>query len=214
MDILDEEGDTVELRIVPVGLDEVIEDWGSENYDCMFLNFGSYDEWDGIERDGFEVDTEDNSQSQRIHGSTTFERFTELKPYFQDLLDEGVSQSIPEYYSQLYIGFWNPDTMFKRGTIPYPFVDNDVFYQDMSYKHVDDNFSLRLDDGVMKTLASNYAVDGKTTYQFKFLTDELLDPQRVYIIHGKRYLCKKLTYSFREEGRSKLVKGEFYRIDE
>lgn len=210
----DDERNTIEMKIVPVAIDEVLENWGSKNYDCMFLGFGDYDEWESPEQDNFEIDLNDNSQSNRIHGQTTFQNYTALKPYCQEFLDKGQDDALPEYYDKLLIGFWNPATMFKRGTIPYPFVDNDVFFEDMSYKHINDNFSLRLDGGVLKTLTADYAVDGKTTYQFKFLTDELLDPQRVYIIHGKRYLCKKLTYSFKESGRSQLVKGEFYRLKE
>ena len=212
--VLSEEGDTLDLNIIPVALDEVLEDWGSKNYDCMVLDFGDYDEWESPEKDKFEINTTDNSQSNRIHGATTYQNYTLLKPYCQEQLDDGVENAIPEYYDKLLVGFWNPATMLKRGTIPYPFVDNTVFYEDMTYKNIDERFSLSLDGGILKSLTAHYEVDPKTTYQFKFLTDELLDPQRVYIIHGKRYLCKKLTYQFKVTGRSQLVKGEFYRLIE
>lgn len=55
--------------------------------------------------------------------------------------------------------------------------------------------------------------DRTRKYTFRFLYRGMPDPKAVYLIRGKRYLCRQLTAQVTADGISDLKKGEFYRMD-
>lgn len=86
---------------------------------------------------------------------------------------------------------------------------------DNNFNAISSSFSLRLDRS-NQTIDRGMLrhIDGKKKYNFSFLADEIPDVRAVFHIKGGRYLCEKITATFTEEGRSKKLKGVFYRIHE
>lgn len=74
-------------------------------------------------------------------------------------------------------------------------------------------FSLRLNEGMWEEKREVlYKIDGKKKYQFSFLSDTLPNPRALYYIRGGKYVCEKITATFKESGMSQLLKGTFYRV--
>ncbi len=83
--------------------------------------------------------------------------------------------------------------------------------QDFTYfsNHLPD---LRLSSGARNIQSQLPAIDPKQKFKFSFISDTIPNPRAVFFIHGKRYVCEKITATFTENGMSQLLKGEFYPI--
>lgn len=55
-------------------------------------------------------------------------------------------------------------------------------------------------------------VDESKLYRYKFLSRALPSSSDIYLIHGRKYACIRLTAHFTTRGMSELIEGEFYRI--
>ena len=56
-------------------------------------------------------------------------------------------------------------------------------------------------------------IDTRIEHEFQFL-DRATDPQRPYIINGRRYACHKLELTLTPQGLEPLKRGYFYEITE
>ena len=74
------------------------------------------------------------------------------------------------------------------------------------------DFTLRIaqgQDGV-NSMYGIPMIDPTRKYTIKFLADSIPNPRAVFYIHGRKYVCEKLTATFTENGMSQLIKGDFY----
>lgn len=64
---------------------------------------------------------------------------------------------------------------------------------------------------VGECLRGTATIDTRVQHRFSFL-DNAFDPQRLYIINGRRYACAKLELTITARGISKLKTGYFYEL--
>jgi hypothetical protein len=57
-------------------------------------------------------------------------------------------------------------------------------------------------------------IDSKQQYEFSFLEKKIPNPRALFFIRGGKYICEKITATFKENGMSQLLKGTFYRVIE
>ena len=63
-----------------------------------------------------------------------------------------------------------------------------------------------------EAIVADHSIDTTVKHCIKFVTNEVLRPSGMFIIHGQRFACQKLEYSITSKGISKLVTGYFYRL--
>lgn len=184
--IVDEDADTIELKIVPAWIDEAYAD-GTLQGKSLFLDCGEYH----------------NGVDNVIPWN-----------YSQQKLDAGEQDRSVEYFDKLYMGFWS-GTLYPcmMGTLAYPVIDRIITYpNEMNYNETP--FTMRLRATEYGTYTKTYKISSKKKYTFKFLADKLPNVRSVFIIHGQRYLCEKLTTNFTEDGMSQLVKAECWLVED
>ena len=130
--------------------------------------------------------------------------------YPVQIVNEGENSSPEYFYDSLFVGFWNGVNL-QPGRYPIPFID-DVFVSSDWTTYYRGGFSLRLKHIGAAALNEYDKINPTHKYQFSFLSDTLPNPRAVFFIHGKKYLCEKITATFTENGMSQLLKGVFYRI--
>ena len=70
------------------------------------------------------------------------------------------------------------------------------------------------DDCMLKTVLSGYTPpDTAVQRVVSFIDRGDFKPEDVYIIGGRRYLCRKLEFSVTEKGTERLVKGYFHEAE-
>ena len=67
-------------------------------------------------------------------------------------------------------------------------------------------------DFVGKLHKGTVTFNTKARHAFKFLSDQMPDPTRVYIIRGKRYGCEKIEANITADGLDRLMTGYFYEM--
>lgn len=55
-------------------------------------------------------------------------------------------------------------------------------------------------------------VDAHDLISFKFITDDIPDPSKIYVFNNKRYICEKLEMNVTDDGIDKEKTGYFYEI--
>ena len=187
--IVDEssDADETEVEFVPVRLDDTDEEYGR----CMFLDSSSYSEDDSTA-------TDDDAM---------------LQPYPVSRIVAGETESRSEYYSLIYVGFYDGEIPVS-GKLPYPILDSVDVRDDWSFATYE--YSIRLSklfESSSESSPYRYNIDPTQKFTFKFLSDTLPNARAVFYIKGKRYICEKLTATFTESGgMSQLIKGTFFRI--
>ena len=221
---VDTEADDIEIRIVPAWID----DTDAEHGPCIFLECGEMDsatQWTEVTENG-------NSTGSLSGGSGSFTGSApgpgERPPrtdYYDDedynngalaqgragkAIAKGKQDKDDAYFDCIYIGFWD-GYILRQGTIPCPIVDRlDV---DNDFHSLTTPYSLRLDHASSEINRNLILpIDSKKKYCFSFLMNTIPDPRNIFHISGGRYLCEKLTVTFTEDGRSQMIKGEFYRV--
>lgn len=143
--------------------------------------------------------------------------------FITNRLSNGEQQKQEEYFSKLYVGFWDGTYIQNRSTqdhyYPIPMVDN--YYIDMfsnlytSPSNTLHDFSMRLQRGYMnrKHQVKN-RIDQSVKFTFQFIAKDgnIPDVQSIFYIHGKKYLAEKITATFSEDGMSQLLKMVAYRV--
>ena len=64
------------------------------------------------------------------------------------------------------------------------------------------------------TNAKTHKIASNKKYKFQFLAKDVPNVRSVFIIHGQRYICEKITATFTEDGMSELMKGEFWLVED
>lgn len=103
------------------------------------------------------------------------------------------------FFSEILLGKVSPNPLYH----PYPIVDTDVDFHNV----VASTRIFRLPEGG----AGGVSIDPNVKYTFKFLADSIPEVSSVFIIDGKRYICKRIETTITARGLSALMKGEFFR---
>lgn len=78
------------------------------------------------------------------------------------------------------------------------------------------SLSLQAADG-LQTIGNLFEgwnkINNKTQIIIKFITNEIPDPEKIYIFHNRRYLCSKIEMEVSNDGVSKMKTGYFYEMD-
>ncbi len=181
-----ENADQIEIEFVPARIDYTEEKYGK----VLFLSFSGYDE------DNAEGEDESKYPFMQTHPIQS--------------LEAGEKEKKAEYYDRIYIGFW--DGSQNHGSkLPSPWTEDILIVDDWSnfnYLH----FNMRLNNGALNSRRIVHRIDPKKKTTFKFIADNIPDVRAVFNIHGKNYVCEKITATFTEQGMSQLLKGVFYPI--
>jgi hypothetical protein len=191
--IVNDDDDETEIEFTPVRIDETEDTYG----DCMFLSYSSYDE-----------DVEDDTEEE-VDASTLVNNPVQPIPVQHLKKVESEDGDLAEYYSQVYIGYWDGKVRLE-GKLPYPLVEN--IYIDDDWNLHQEDFSLRLNCNDNSYIKNAPMVVPEKKFTFKFLSDEMPNALAIFFIRGKKYICSKLTGTFTESGMSRLIKGEFYKV--
>ncbi len=193
----DDDPNITELDCYPVRVDET-----EDSEFLMFLEPSNYEEAEEIthpfDRDNY---SDQRTQAQEEYLADIIHPLTARKILFGD--DEKA-----EYYSTLYVAFWDGAIDAKRPTFkPCPITDSIVVYRDWSYSIFP--YSMRLSESIRD---SKYKIDHKTKYNFSFVSNRIPEVKSLFYIRGELYLCEKITATFTENGMSHLLKGVFYKV--
>ena len=183
-----EDIDTEEIEFVPVCVSDTYVSNDDDKGYMMYLSFSSYE-------DEATIDTSSGSDS--LH-----------QPRPAASIEFGKKEERNGYYDVIYIGYWD-GVIPNYGKTPYPMLDFVNVTQDWSY------FSNQLSDlrivgphrNVQRLLP---AINPKQKYKISFISDTIPNPRAIFYIHGKKFLCEKITATFTADGMSQLLKGEFY----
>lgn len=181
-----EEAESAEIEFVPAHIDFTETKYGN----VLFLNPSSFSEDTTASSSGETTDIEES-----------------IKTGLMNMIEAGNESETAEYYDSIYVG-WFTSLDSTGGHLPHPFVENISVRSDWEeYKKLDFNF--RVNDGRYSSLLD---IDPTEMATFKFIADSIPDPLAVFNIHGRRYVCEKITATFTEDGMSRLMKGNFYPI--
>ena len=184
--IVDETAESIEIKIVPAWIDEAWADGACKGY-TLFLECGEY-----------------------LNGANTMIPWD----YADKKLTAGESEKSVEYFDKLYMGFWAGTTFNAMyGKTTFPIIDHVITYpRDMNFEVT--GFSMRLRSDKFGTNACTHKIASNKKYKFKFLAKEVPNVRSLFIIHGQRYICEKITANFTEDGMSELMKGEFWLVED
>lgn len=216
----EENGKSVELRIVPAIIDETDYDF------AIFLEPGEMKDEDDIF---------DNYDGSTTKGDIYLRKYDKADPV--------------EVYDKIFVAFWNASIFAEfiqerefiqekwvqrevggtdtwiftssetaRRAIPHPIISN---YEPVwceatkqpSYFLINTADADRYSLALHASNIVNKKIDGRVKYTVKFIADNVPDVGSVFLIAGQQFLCKKITATFTERGMSQLLKGEFYRIE-
>ena len=221
--MVDADADDMEIRIVPAWIDDTDDEHGP----CIFLEcgeMGSAVSWtDDDDGQGNTSGSYSGSSGMAFGGArrgrndnydTVDYDSGELAQSKAGLaIERGEQEKSEDYFDCLYVAFWDGNILMP-GLQPCPVIDSVMTDNDFNAIHAP-SFSLRLDRSnqtIDRGLLRH--IDGKKKYNFSFLADDIPDVRAVFHIKGGRYLCEKITATFTERGKSKKLKGVFYRIQD
>lgn len=126
-------------------------------------------------------------------------------------IESGEQDKSEDYFDKIYVAFWDGTNYFAP-KLPSPVTDRVVTDED--FKAVITKHSMRLNERIEneQTINAIRHIDGKKKYTFSFLSKKIPNPRSLFYIRGGKYICEKITATFKEEGRSLLLKGVFYRV--
>lgn len=137
------------------------------------------------------------------HGEFGDDSGTEELP-LNAMLSSGEQSPDSEFLDKLYVGFI-PGYGTPRG--------DDHAPASGQYKRLT-NHGLERTDIDRKINESFPTVNPNRKYKIKFLSKTIPDVNGIFLIRGRRFLCSQLSTTFTTDGRSELVKGEFFVIDD
>lgn len=213
---ISEDSDNIEIKIVPAWIEGTDEKYGN----MLFLNcgdMGSNENWvlseDGTVSGGDDYIWSGVTENTRGHDGIDYDAGDLAQGTASYAIGKGEKDRSEDYFSCIYMGIWD-GRYYHIPYQPHPVVDFIEVRDDFSTVEAEE-YSLRLDSG-MRSMGGDAMknIDGKKKYHFSFLSDSVPSPRSVFFINGGRYVCEKLTATFHESGRSRLMKGNFYRISE
>ena len=210
-----DDAEDIELKIVPAWIEGTDDKYGN----VLFLDCGEMGENAVVKEDA----NGSISQADDIYGTITYNRKSNgadptLDYNAGDLaqgrasleISKGKNDNGQEYFSCIYVGFWN-GSKITAGRQPHPIIDKVEVFDDFAFST--STFTLRLNEGIANSMRSvMHQIDGKKKYTFSFLSDTIPNPRALFYIRGQRYICEKITATFHESGKSQLLKGVFYRV--
>ena len=184
--IIDENAETIEVKIVPVWIDEAFAD-GQFKGNAFFLECGEY--------------------LNGAHDMIPWD-FADKK------LSAGESERSVEYLDKLYMGFWTGATYNAMyGHLIHPVIDHILTYpREMDFELT--GLSMRLRSNLFGSNANTHRIASNKKYKFSFLAKDVPNVRSLFVIHGQRYICEKITANFTEDGMSELMKGEFWLVED
>lgn len=210
------EAPELELKIVPAWIDDTDDDHGQ----CLFLECGEMGSLYELEEDdqgntssnirpGFGGNRSNADVSATVIDETDYDAGALAQGQAGKMIAKGEQEKSNETFSCLYVGYWD-GTNRNTGKSPFPFVHTLVTKNDFTSVSYPYSLSLRRATQYYDRSAI-IPIDGKKKYVFSWLSDEIPDVKSEFYIWGKRFLCEKISTTFTEDGRSKLLKGEFYK---
>lgn len=175
--------DAEELEFVPACVDFTEDAYGN----VLFLSFSSYSESSPQSATGVDI-------------LSSFDDDEFQKTGLQKMIESGEKESPAEYYDVINLGLYHG--FHKRGWVC-PLVSS--VYDGAVYSR-----SMRINDGEDPRWQPFHNIDRTRKVTFKFLSDDIPNPRALFYIHGRRYICEKITATFTEDGMSQLLKGEFW----
>ena len=207
----DKDANDIEMKIVPAW----IEDTGDEHGNMLFLNcgeMGSNESWtltaDGTSSEG----TRPNRVMVGSSGdaSLDYDEGALAQGTASLKISKGEKEGTDAYFDNIFIGFWN-GSMPHKPYMPHPIISNVEITN--NFEIIRSPYTLSLTMGAAEQRReAMYQIDGKKKYQFSFLSDTLPNPRALFYIRGGKYVCEKITATFKESGMSQLLKGTFYRV--
>ena len=228
--VVEKDGEEIELKIVPAWIDYTDNDLGQ----CLFLEcgeMGSAESWTE------ETDENGNTSGGFNPGSgggyfggggrraprfgrgdddddTDYNTGALAQTDAGRAIAKGEQDKNDAYFDMIYVGFWD-GTKQQSGKLPKPVVDSIEITDD--FEVIRSSYSLRINNQQAPRTTGQYVfpIDSRKKYNFSFLSDDIPDPRAVFYIEGSKYVCEKLTATFHEStGKSQLIKGVFYRIED
>ena len=176
-----------------------------------------------------EEESEEENKKERIDGTTVEKGLNEY------ILNGKPNENIPEQmFVAFYTGIMNmeiveelpvekqyePITDEKRAWVKYPL--SQVFYRTATHQQGSDNHNhdilmsqtYDLSPANMKLLyyENGLNIDSATEFTISFKTDRVLDPIRIFLIHGRKFCCKELKYKIKADGLYPVCEGVFHAI--
>ena len=100
-----------------------------------------------------------------------------------------------------------------RGKLLHPVIDHILTYpRDMDFEAT--GLSMRLRSKLFGSNSQTHRIASNKKYKFSFLAKDVPNVRSLFIIHGQRYICEKITANFTEDGMSELMKGEFWLVED
>jgi hypothetical protein len=189
----DDDADETEIEFVPACVDFTEEEYGR----CLFLDISGYEESDGSE-------TSISSDHKADVDATLYQ------PFAVQYLEAGESEGVNEYFDRIYVALWDGVSLAATGKLPFPIIDEITILDDWSAART--HLSMRINNLNTSGRLSDYTIDPKQKYTFKFIADEIPNVRALMFIHGKRYIASKITATFTESGISQLLKLEAYKV--
>lgn len=209
-----EDSDDIEMKIVPAWIEGTDDKYGN----MLFLNCGDMGDntgWvmseDGTVSSGDSTTWSGVTENTRGHDGIDYDAGDLAQGTASYAIGKGEKDKSEDYFSCIYMGIWD-GRYYHLPYQPHPVVDFIEVRDDFSVV-IAEEYSLRINDGSMDSSGGVIRnIDGKKKYHFSFLSDTVPSPRAVFYINGGKYLCEKITATFHESGRSRLLKGIFYRI--
>lgn len=192
-----EDADEIEIEFVPAWIDETEDKYGR----LLFLSFSGYDENDSTSTSW---SRDPNTRKQEIDN-------TLYQPIAFQSLSAGEKTKKAEYYSIIYVAWWDGAGVPHNGQLPHPYAEDIEILPDWSnFNNI--HFNMRISGRSKSGKTAIKQIDPKQKTTFKFLSDTIPNPRSIFNVKGKRYLCEKITATFTENGMSQLLKAIMYPI--
>lgn len=193
--IVNPEAETKELKIVPAWIDDTTVAKGQ----CIFLQLPDYE----------------NVKASRPHNGfdNWDEAMAHIAPepdYFIKELQENYEKEEEEYLDKIFVAFYPGGGLFD--TYRHPYIDIVDFNNEWYPEYL--GWSLALNSDTFNQYITPGTIDPTQKYTFKFLADDIPNVRSVFYIHGKKYLCEKITATFTNKGMSRLLKGTFWKLQD
>lgn len=209
---------SIELGIIPAWLENVDDvENNIERGDVIFLECG--DKIEGVEDyygNPWSVSVEDRFLNFIDEYN---QEGTLVQPQAARAIANGEKESSHEYFSCIYVGWWKQDHNIRminsscRKLMPSPIIDK-VTIAGKTNILLQTDFCIRPKEYFALSGTKVDEIEATRKYSFSWLSKKIPNPRVVYHIHGKKYVCKKITATFTEKGMSQLVKAEMYRLKE
>ena len=208
---------SIELGIVPAWIENVDDvENNITKGDIIFLECG--DKQEGVEDyygNPWSVSVEDRF----INFVEEYdEEGTMVQPQAARAIANGEKDSSHEYFSCLYVGWWKQDHNIRTlddscwKLMPCPVIDKVTIAEETNML-LQTDFCIRPKDYFSLSETKVEDIEPKRKYNFSLLANSIPNPRAVFYIHGKKYLCKKITATFTENGMSQLMKMEAFRLN-